>query len=390
MVRASLAVLLLATCTLAATAEEVEFPRCAPHEVGIHTKRLREMSEWVRAEELDVRAMIIVRNGRLALEWYAADVTRDHNHNVFSVTKSVVATLVGVAIEQKRLPGIETKLERLLPEQPQLRSDSVKKEISLAQLLTMQSGFPVTRGNLPKEHPKRALFDRIHTADQRCETILGLPLEEVPGTRFAYNNNDPQLVASILERAYGMDVLSLGKQQLFDRLGFANVQWLFPDTIGSYPGGYGLRLRAIDMAKLGQLYLNQGTWQDDRILSKRWCQEATADQTGTGYGYYWWTEVGACDGDHPFSAKGVRGQRIFVDPSSKLVFVIVADLPPEKVRQVTSTLIDEYVRPAVVQNTPLPENQTELKLLQKELALAKQYRPSHRDNLPKVRLPQAP
>jgi len=390
MLRVFKSLLLLALFTLPAIAEEIPFPVSAPHEVGIRTKNLREMSEWVRAEELDVRAMIVIRHGRLALEWYSADVTRDHNHNVFSVTKSVVGTLAGIAIEQNQLRGTKLNLGQLLPAQPQLRSDSVKKQVSLTQLLTMQSGFPVTRGNLPKEHQKRILFDRIHSADDRCQVILGLPLEGKPGQRFSYNNNDPQLVAAILEHAYRTDILRVGKPLLFDRLEFANVSWQFPDATGSYPGGYGLRLRAIDMAKLGQLYLDQGMWKNDRILSAKWCREATTDQTGTGYGYYWWTEVGAREGDRPFSAKGVRGQRIFVDPRSKLVFVIAADLPPDQVQGITGKLIDEYLRPAVIANRPLPENQAESKRLQEELALAKRYLSSHRPGLPRARLPQAP
>jgi len=318
--------------------DELAFPAAAPHEVGLRAERLREMSRWVRTEGLDVRAMLVVRKRRLALEWYSADVTRDHNHNVFSITKSVVGTLAGIALQQNKLPGTAAPLRQHLPAW-QVPKDSVKQQISLAQLLTMQSGFPVTRGNQPTTDPSRILFDRIHAAQDRCQVILELPLAAKPGQRFAYNNNDPQVVAAIIEHTYGMDIHQVGRKLLFDRMQFAHVDWHYPDATGSCPGGYGLRLRAIDMAKLGQLYLDEGRWQNDRILSAAWCREATSDQTGIGYGYYWWTEKNANGGKQPFAAKGVRGQRIFVDPENELVFVVAADLPPGQVHAVTSKLM---------------------------------------------------
>lgn len=369
-------------------AAEIDFPIEPPHTQGIQGKRLWEMSQWVRAEKHDIRAMLLVRRGKLVFEWYAAGVTRDHNHNVFSVTKSAVATLAGAAIKQKKLSGVDATLAELFPDAKYLAKDPTKANITLKQLLSMQAGLPVTRGNKPKQDPQRVLFDRVHSATNRGQFVLQLPLERKPGEKFAYNNNEPQLVASALQQAYGTDILPIGHQLLFDPLDFKNVGWQFPDQAGHYPGGYGLRLRAIDMAKLGQLYLQRGTWNSEAILSEQWCQEAISDQTGTGYGYFWWTEPGS-DGQQPFSAKGVRGQRIYVDPQKELVFVVASDLPPEQVNPVLTKLIDQFVIPSVVSSTPLPEDSAETRLLKAELDQAAKFHSPHRNGLPATRLPQS-
>ncbi|PQO41070.1 serine hydrolase domain-containing protein [Blastopirellula marina] len=368
-------------------AAEIDFPQAPPRTQGIQAKRLREMSQWVRAEQHDVRAMLVVRRGKLVFEWYAAGVTRDHNHNVFSVTKSVVATLAGAAIQQGKLSGVDVTLAELFPDAKYLAKDPIKANITLGQLLSMQAGLPVTRGNKPKQDPQRILFDRVHSAADRGRFVLRLPLESKPGEKFIYNNNEPQLVASALQQAYGTDIRQIGHQLLFDPLKFQNVGWLFPDQTGQYPGGYGLRLRAIDMAKLGQLYLQQGTWNSEAILSEPWCQKATSDQTGTGYGYFWWNAPGS-DGQQPFSAKGVRGQRIYVDPQKELIFVVASDLPPEQVNPVMHQLIDQFVIPSVESPMALAEDAEESQLLKAELAQAARFLSPHRNGLPATRLPQ--
>lgn len=376
-------------CDTKLLAVEVDLATAPPHTQGIQAQRLQEMSQWVRSEQHDVRAMLVVRRGKLVLEWYAAGITRDHNHNVFSVTKSVVATLAGAAIKQGKLSGVDTTLLELFPDATYLSKDPAKANITLGQLLSMQAGLPVTRGNKSKQDPQRVLFDRVHSAADRGKFVLRLPLERTPGEKFIYNNNEPQLVASALQQAYGTDILQIGHQLLFDPLEFQNVDWHFPDQARQYPGGYGLRLRAIDMAKLGQLYLQRGTWNSQAILSEQWCREATSDQTGTGYGYFWWTEPGS-DWQHPFSAKGVRGQRIYVDPQKELIFVVASDLPPEQVNPVMNKLVDQFLLPSVESASALPEDPKATRLLKAELDQAAKYHSPHRNGLPAIRLPQVP
>lgn len=376
--------LLLALASLGPSfvmAEDVDgIPVATPESQGIDSDRLREMSEWVRAGDLDIRSLLLLRRGHLVLEWYAGDVSRDSNHNVYSITKSVVSLLAGLAIDEGKIPSAETTLRELLP----AAKGKPAEAITLAQLLSMRSGLPISRGNEP-EGPERELFERINAADDRAAFILEeLDLVTEPGKTFAYNNVDPQLVGSAIAAATGKPLPKFAEETLFEPLGFQNADWMFPDATGQVPGGYGLRLRALDLAKLGQLVLRGGKADREQVISKDWIDASTRDQTGTGYGYYWWldTKIGI------ISAKGVRGQRLEIVPAKELVFVGTAELPPARVAMITKKLLEDFILPAAISDNPLPDNSEGFQKLENEIKLAGEHRPSSRAALPKFRLPQ--
>ncbi|MCB1231489.1 MAG: serine hydrolase [Verrucomicrobiae bacterium] len=376
----------LITCHAPALfAAEVEgFSLASPESQGLSSEKLREMSEWVRSEDLDVRSLLVLRHGNLVLEWYAGDVSRDHNHNIYSITKSVVSLLAGLAIAEGKIDGIETTLGELFPDSKALTTDPTKRAITLEQLLTMRSGFPVARAN-KTEGPERELFDRINAAGDRTSLILEqLELATEPNGAFAYNNIDPQLVGSAIATATGEHLPEFAGKALFRPLGFENASWQFPDDTGQVPGGYGLRLRAIDLAKLGQLVLQSGKWNGKTIVDEAWIADATRDHTGAGYGYYWWLD----EKKGVIGAKGVRGQRIEIVPALDLVFVVTAELPPARVAPVTKKLLEDFVLAAVSPQDSLPEDPEASRRLRDELETASQFRPKSRDGLPAFRLPQ--
>jgi len=366
-----------------------ELPVAAsPESQGVRSEVLSQLSQYVRQQGSDIRAMLLVRHGSVVFEWYSAGVTRQHNHYIFSVTKSVVATLTGIAIDQKKLSGTDVSLESFLPDSAALRADPRKAHITLADLLTMRSGLPPARSNKPTGAEKD-LFQEIHRSPDRVRYILDLALLDEPGKKFRYGNADPQLVVSILERATGQRALPWAERTLFRPLGFGNYQWSYPDKTGTVSGGYGLRLRAMDMAKLGQLYLQDGRWDGRQVVSRDWITAATADQTGTGYGYYWWTRIPLGTFDS-YAAKGVWGQRIQVVPALDLVFVTAANLPANQVGPFFSAAVDRFVLQAVNPDGPLPEQPDHVAALGTELATAAEYLPPGRAGLDTSRLPGAP
>ena len=358
------------------------FETVTPESQGIRSDGLRQMSEWVRGDELDIRSMIVLRNGKMVFEWHAGGVSSEMNHNVFSVTKSVVSTLAGIAMDEKEIRGIDATLG------DSLNVEGEKAKITLAQFLTMQSGFPQSRAN-KATGPERELFDRIGASPDRTAEIIKLELASIPGTKFAYSNIDPQLVASIVESEYGERIIDVARGKLFGPLGFKGARWVYADKTGAVPGGYGLRLRPVDMATLGQLYLQGGIWNGNQILPTEWVLEAVSDRTGSNYGYCWWTD--AVDGyGKSFAAKGVRGQQILVVPEKEIVFVVTADLPPDRVREVLKKLNENFLLPAAESDQPLPDNRVAQSALGEELATAARYRPPHREGLPSARLPRLP
>lgn len=207
---------LLLTVTLNAHADSIE--RATPESQGVSSAGLLAMSEWVRSESFDVRSMIVLRNGKLILEWYAGDVSPDMNHNVFSVTKSVVSAIAGIAVADRRLAGLDTTVGEVLDLSPAL------KQINLEQLLTMRSGLPQSRASKPTG-PERELFDRITAAPDRLREISSLEPVHPTGTTFAYTNIDPQLVSAMIEAACDKTVLDVAQRTLFDPLGFQGARW---------------------------------------------------------------------------------------------------------------------------------------------------------------------
>jgi CubicO group peptidase (beta-lactamase class C family) len=339
-----------------------DFPPAPPEAEGLNSDALRQISADVRNRGYDIRSILVLRHGKLLLEWYAGGVTRDHSHNLFSITKSVTGTLAGIAVDRKQIPPPRTTLNHYFPKD--IDAGSPLARISLHDLLTMRSGLPTTRGNQVGT-PARSLFDRLHQPSNRLEAILDLPVKSPPGQTFAYGNIEPQLVAAAIEEASRDSLVEFAEDALFEPLDFENHRWLFPDGTGSVTAAYGLWLRAIDLAKLGQLYLQEGLWQGQRVLSSDWIKQATADQTGTGYGYLWWTNIRSAS-HLSFAAKGVRGQRVQIIPDLNLVCAVTADLPPAEVNPILNEVVAQVVA-AVQSDEPLPANRSAFEALQEEL-----------------------
>ncbi|MEM6916228.1 MAG: serine hydrolase, partial [Verrucomicrobiota bacterium] len=156
----------LLTAVISQSSAEELVP-ATPESQGVRSEGLRAMSEWVRSEEHDIRSLIVLRNGKLILEWYASEVEPEMNHNVFSITKSIVSTLAGIALAERKLENLEVTPEDVLGPGGNFSA------ITLTNLLTMRSGLPQSRANLATG-PVRELFDRIAAAPDRLAVISSL------------------------------------------------------------------------------------------------------------------------------------------------------------------------------------------------------------------------
>lgn len=280
-------------------------------------------------------SVIVLADGRTAYERYFDSAATDHHH-VWSITKSIISTLVGIAIGEGRIPGVDTTLAELLPDHAGDMTPGVAG-ISLEQLLTMTAGIAT---DLP-------------TPDDAVASILGKQASE-QGTAFSYANNSAHLIAAILVEATGMPLLEYARATLFDPLGIptrpadqptfadwndladlSSFGW-YVDPQGINLGGLGIWLRAQDLAKIGLLYLDRGAWQGEQVVPADWVETATTEHVPleagvegfapageVGYGYLWWTSN--VDGDAAYSANGSFGQRILVVPDRDLVVVTQAN-----------------------------------------------------------------
>jgi CubicO group peptidase (beta-lactamase class C family) len=291
---------------------------------------------YSETENIFVTGVVVVKNGRLISEMYPKDPKhRDEARQVWSVTKSMVSLLAGIAIDKQLIRSVNDSVFRYLPEYSGRVASQAYLGLTLEQCLTMRSGIDYNNDG-PQEED---LLNQV-PADLTEYILAQAPASE-PGKEAVYKNSDPQLMVKIISNAAGEDLVSFADKYLFGPLGISNYQWSRNGDNTPY-GGFGLWLRPRDLAKIGQLVLDTGTWKQSRIVSWNWIRSATSPKTpldGYDYGYYFWIDAS----QNTCWLWGHGGQYVFIVPSKKLVIVITSDPFAEKGTGINEarTLVDQ-------------------------------------------------
>jgi len=308
----------------------------SPEEQGMDAAKLAQMLEAVKEQRIPLHSLLIIRNGYIVSETYFEPYQPETLHDMWSVTKSVIATLIGIAQRDGDIPGQNALIAELLPESAGAKArGGTKAAITLEHLLTMTSGLGWVEND--------ATFGRLYRSRDWVGFMLDLPMARKPGTAFSYCSGCSHLLSAIVAERTGENPQALAERELFAPLGIHDFSWE-ADPTGLPIGGWGLRLTPRDMAKLGYLYLNQGNWDGRQILPAAWVTDATTTHTPTdgelGYGYQWWTypRWGA------YAALGRDGQTIWVAPDDNLIVVSTAATAGH---DPIFALIDNFVMPAV-------------------------------------------
>jgi CubicO group peptidase (beta-lactamase class C family) len=345
-----------------------EWLSSSPEEAGLDAALLCSLNEKLdKSPEMNVHAVVVARGGKLIYESYRAGedykwgtklgliaYTPQMQHDVRSVSKSVVSLLFGIALDRKLIASIDEPVLPYFPELAALRTPE-KDRILLRHLLTMTSGlaWDERRAYSDPENSERKMIRS--TGPYRF--VLEHPLWRKPGKEWNYSGGNTQLLAGVLQRVTGKWLADFASEALFEPLGITQFEWMKMPANGEVEAAYGLRLRPRDMAKIGQLVLNKGTWKGRRIDSEAWIQESTQgriehiDAVGSlRYGYQWWGDEGKV-GDRKISwvtAVGFGGQRIYVVPAFGLVVVITAGLYSGTSQDwVSFDIFDKYVLAAI-------------------------------------------
>ncbi len=301
-----------------------------------------------RAGEYEgVSSVLLARGGVLVLEEYFGESGREDLHTTRSASKAVTSALVGIAIDQGYIESVEVPLLPFFPEYADEIEhwDERKRDISLAHVLSMTSGV---RGN----------EDAMYPTDDWIKFYLDQPLAAAPGEVFSYATSGVVTLGSVITRASGLRVPAFADRYLFGPLGITEYRWPITNSRGSQGlamTGGGLNLRPRDMAKFGQLYLNGGVWEGERLISKAWIEEstrrhATSDLYGEDYGYLWRMIDREVSGRavRSYEAWGNGGQFILAFPSLDLVAVFTGEnfgRFPEM--EQPFDMMDQYVLPAM-------------------------------------------
>jgi CubicO group peptidase (beta-lactamase class C family) len=304
---------------------------------GMDPDKLTLLLQAVQQKQLKLHSLLIIRNGYIVSETYFEHYTAQTPHDLYSVTKSVIATLVGIAIDKRALDGVNHPVLDFFRSYSFAHPDAGKDAMTLEDLLTMRSGLDWQE--------RDSTFRALYQSRDWVQFMLDIPMHEQPGQQFGYCSGCSHLLSAILQQRTDMNTHDFAQQALFDPLGISSATWE-QDGQGIPIGGWGLQLTPRDMAKVGYLYLHNGTWDGQQIVSAGWINAAvqrhtTTDSTlGLGYGYQWWIypAVGG------YAALGRYGQTIVVIPELQLVIVTTAAIDGH---EEIFELIEQYIVPAV-------------------------------------------
>jgi len=320
-------------------------PRTSPESVGLDPEALETLVAALEGIR-DLHSVMVLRHGAVVAEAWWRPYTAETPHLLFSVSKSVTATAVGLAIEEGLL-GLDDRVIDLLPEDAPADPGPNLAAMRVRHLLTMTSGHAEdTIGLVDPE------LDGHGVGESWARTILAAPVAHEPGTRFVYDTGATYLLSAILQRLTGERLTDYLEPRLFAPLGIARPTWE-QDPQGIDAGGYGLSLRTEELAAIGQLYLQRGLWEGRQILPESWVDAATsaqvASEMGTGpdwmqgYGFQFWRgRHGSYRGD------GAFGQFLLVWPEHDIVIAMtsgVADMQ-EVLDTVWDTLLPVPPAPA--------------------------------------------
>lgn len=266
------------------------------------------------AESPTRQSLILMRNGYVVYEAYFNGSRATDSHNIASVSKSMLSALFGIAIEQDLFQSTDDRVADHLPEYFAAVSDPRLRELTLQQMLTM------THGLAWEENESERLLNR---SGDWVADILSLPMRDDPGTLFHYSTGASQVMSAVLTEAASMSLCEFAHRFLFAPLGIEAEFWGV-DPQGCFSGGHSLSMTAREVARFGQLFLDEGRWQGEQIVPGWWVAASTAPQIDignnyAGYGYYWWlNRIAAYD---MYSALGAGGQILHVIPELEIVMV---------------------------------------------------------------------
>ena len=294
----------------------------SPEEQGLDPDLVAEFYYHATKQET-LYSLLIIKNGYLVAEDYFNDGSIDQKARLQSVTKSFTSALVGIAIDQGCLMGIDQKVLDFYPEMEDRITDPRKEQITIRNLLEMRAGYP-------NEETDPALWDGLLSGSYP-PLLEEFPLISDPGTRFHYSNLTSNWLGIIVDRECGMNLKAYAEEHLFNPLDIEPGEW-GQDAEGHNNGCGDLHLSARDAAKFGQLYLDGGVYNGNQVISADWVQysldtysvnEAFVKKVGRfrdiGYGYHWWS---ATAGDYQTNfAWGHGGQLIVLVDEFDMVIV---------------------------------------------------------------------
>jgi len=346
-------------------------------DVGIDQTVIANLMNDLQNRNHFLHSIVVVRNGKLVFEEYfsgrdveldeqvaASGVLKYTNRNFDrntlhfqgSANKSFWSTMIGIAIDKGFIQSTTEKMFSFFPDYKDL-SNTEKEKITISQMLTMTSGLPWDDGSFPIYDPRNDEYQLLFNEDP-VRFVLEKSMMTFPGTNFHYNSGTSFLLSEIIKRSSGISLEQFAEQFLFAPLQITSYRWANSRNTHNTINAAGLYLRPRDMAKLGQLFLQDGMWNSNRIVSGQWTKASSAESIHfltvhpplpnfiNGYGYQWW--VGKFNTlTDVYCAAGWGGQFIMVLPDVNTVIVFTAGDFEENNFQLQFDIVNDFILSAI-------------------------------------------
>lgn len=301
--------------------EEDSYLFASPESQGVSSTKLNDAFQ--KANSLDfVDGVIVAKNGYIIGEKYYNNFTSSTSHNVKSVSKSILSTITYFAIENGSMK-LQDNVLNYFPEYNHSNLDSRKSTITIEHLLTMQMGIPAEFDN------NYSVYTNLYNSNNWIEETIKLPLKYTPGTYMSYNTFQTHLLSAIITKTTNKSTLEFANQTLFNALQINLDQWE-QDAQGYYFGGNSMFFTPREMFRYGNLYLNNGMYNNVQIIPQSWVEISLTKTSNFSnlnigafknynYGYLWW--LGEINNYKVYLAYGYAGQLIAIFPKLNTIVV---------------------------------------------------------------------
>lgn len=302
-------------------------------------EKIVALGDIIRKEYSNIVGVIVFKDSELAYEKYFNNYKRDDAIHVASVTKSLLSTLIGIAVDKGIIKSVEQNVLDFFDGYEIKRGEKTIQKITIKDLITMTVPYKF------KSEP----YTKVYTSNDWSKAVLDLMGGKGKIGDFKYTTIGLQVLSAILSNATNQTVLDFATENLFKHLDIKiplnlsinnkdeyiaflkskHVNTWVIDPKGFNTAGWGLALSVMDMAKIGQLYLNMGKWNDKQIISSKWIENSIKEQSRWGelpYGYLWWIIDG--ENHRDYAAIGDGGNVIFVSPDKNMVIAIASQFMP--------------------------------------------------------------
>ncbi|MBU2945557.1 serine hydrolase domain-containing protein [Zobellia uliginosa] len=316
----------------------------------VDTTLIYKLFNQIKTRKNKIHSVLLIKNNELIIEEYFKGYSVNEPHDLRSSTKSIRSILMGIAIDKGFIESIDDPISKYLKAPiPQKNLDLKKKRITIKNLLTMSSGLDCNDWDKKSEGQE----DKIYRQKDWLQYAIDLPMVYEPGTVSNYCSIGTVMVAEIISQASGMTIDEFADKYLFVPLKITNKRWGHTSKKEVIPSAKRLYMTPRDMAKIGQLILNNGAWNGKQIISEKWVTESTTTKTqlsGNDYAYLWW--------NIPFklgerlttskTASGNGGQYIIILPEMDLVAVFTGGAYNSKDANLAFAIMNDIFIPTFV------------------------------------------